>query len=59
MNMIIYEDYEKRKAGLRKEGKMEVAKKMLDGGLSVEDVSKYTGLSLDEIKNIPANKKTD
>ena len=74
LDMIDYEDHEKMKARLRAEGiaegiaegraegkkekQLEIAKKMLEGGLSPEDISRYTGLSLEEIKDIPAQKKT-
>ena len=60
--MIDYEDHEKMKARLRAEGiaegKMDDAAKMLEKGYAPEEVSSITGLSLEEIKDIPAQKKT-
>lgn len=40
------------KAEGKLEGKLETAKKMKDGGLSVEDIVNFTGLSRDDITNL-------
>ncbi|CAO5675399.1 MAG: hypothetical protein NEHIOOID_00522 [Holosporales bacterium] len=34
------------------EGKLETAKKMKDAGLSIEDIAKFTGLSLDDLNHL-------
>ena len=56
--MILYEDDEKKRARLRKEGKMDDAARMLEKGYDPAEISSITGLSLEEIKDIPAQKKT-
>ena len=68
--MIKYMGDKKRRAMIREkamaegmakgrvEGKMDDAARMLEKGYAPEEVSSITGLTLDEIKKIPAQKKT-
>ena len=61
--MIYSMSDEKRSAVNKKKsrvkGKTEVAVRMLNEGLSPEDIARYTGLTLDEIKKIRTQKKAN
>ena len=50
MNSIKDEGYEKGKI----DEKLEIAKKMLDDGFDIQNIIKYTGLSIDEINDLKA-----
>ncbi|CAO5673007.1 MAG: hypothetical protein CNLJKLNK_00779 [Holosporales bacterium] len=48
----LQEGIEKGKTEGFLEGKLEAAKNMKDAGLSIEDISKFTGLSLHDLQKV-------
>lgn len=51
-NVGVEEGIEKGLEQGYKEGQKEIVKNMMNNGLSIEEISKYTGLSEDDIKNL-------
>ena len=54
MNSIKDEGYENGKQDGEKSKQLEIAKKMLDDGFDIQNIIKYTGLSIDEINDLKA-----
>ena len=46
------EDFNARDKQLKEQSQIEIAKNMLKDDVSIEDISKYTTLSIEQIKNI-------
>ena len=51
-NLSIFDTIKDRERNAREEGLIETAKNMLQDGMSINIIMKYTGLSKEEIENI-------